>query len=120
MSISSDGLPYKIADIEMSGKACPQRVGRQPRKMWKAAEKRHTTDLDDDALGFDILVPGEYDTENRYAARAQGLDRSEAVVDCSKRGAGAKHHRRAPQRDDIDIDDFARQRHQQPAGSLDD
>src|SRR5258706_7822707 len=120
MSISSDRLPYEIADIEMPGKACPQRRGGERRKMRKAAEMRHAADVDNDALGCGILDRGEHDTEQRYSAGAQGLDRQQAMVDRTKRGAGAKHYRRAPPRDDIDIEDFACQRHQQPARRLDD
>ena len=76
-------------------------------------------DRQDDLAVLDPL-PDEGDTQDRYAARPQGFDRQEAVIDGAEARAGDQHDRLVPAGEDIGEQHGSRDRDEHAARTFHD
>jgi hypothetical protein len=84
------------------------------------AEHAATGKLHDRAHVIGIIVADENEAMKRHAPTVERLDREERVVDRPKGGPRAQDQRQAPVREYVDLQLAPGDRHQQPAGTLDD
>src|SRR3546814_10897984 len=66
----------------------------------QSTQRRHTRQFRDYPLVLVMRFADEGNTEHRHSARAQGLDREQAMVDRAAFGSCAEHRWRAPSRSD--------------------
>ena len=105
--------------LEVTGEGGGERAGVERIEPGQPAEALHPADLADGRLVVFVGIADEGDAEDRHAARAQRLDREQAVVDRAEPGARDQHGRQRPAREQIGEQQVARHRHQHAAGTLD-
>ncbi len=86
----------------------------------QAAEAADAAELRNDRFAVGDRVAEEGDTVDGDIARAQSLDRQQAVVDRAERGARADDDRDLPAREQVGIEQGARDRDERAARAFDD
>src|SRR5580700_8005029 len=114
-SRSNKILPAKTAREYVEQSAAVDAI--EPRHV---AENAATGKLHDRAHVIGIIVADENEAMKRHAPTVERLDREERVVDRPKGGPRAQDQRQAPVREYVDLQLAPGDRHQQPAGTLDD